>query len=183
MHCYCSICRKLQGGSGSNINIMAVAESLHIIQGEQSIKNYVALPETRGPAKLDHDVDGSDDNGNDDETTKAKEGSQSQRSAKQRMVVTRKAGYDRKFCVTCGSYLWGFDSDYAANIYPFASAIDTDLPVPEVTYHIKLNSTTQWADPRNPVYRRTNKATQCFFDDYPDSAIVDWHKKHGHYVD
>ena len=41
MHCYCSICRKLGGGGGYAINIMADFESLKI-EGEQHIGKYQA---------------------------------------------------------------------------------------------------------------------------------------------
>jgi len=38
-HCYCSICRKTGGGSGSGINIMGDAGSLEV-QGEENVTIY-----------------------------------------------------------------------------------------------------------------------------------------------
>jgi hypothetical protein len=40
-HCYCSICRKTQGGGGYAINIMGWADSL-IVKGEEHISVYQA---------------------------------------------------------------------------------------------------------------------------------------------
>lgn len=39
MHCYCSICRKTQGGSGSAINIGALFDTLKI-QGQEHIGHF-----------------------------------------------------------------------------------------------------------------------------------------------
>ena len=41
-HCYCSICRKTQGGSGSAVNIMGWADSL-VVEGVENITVYHAL--------------------------------------------------------------------------------------------------------------------------------------------
>jgi hypothetical protein len=40
-HCYCSICRKTQGGSGSAVNIMGWADSLEV-EGAENITVYHA---------------------------------------------------------------------------------------------------------------------------------------------
>jgi hypothetical protein len=50
MRCYCSICRKTQGGGGYAINIMGVAETLRVA-GKTHLKVYRALlpvPDERG---------------------------------------------------------------------------------------------------------------------------------------
>ena len=39
MHCYCSICRKTQGGSGSAINLGALFDTLHI-EGKEHIGHF-----------------------------------------------------------------------------------------------------------------------------------------------
>lgn len=54
MHCYCSICRKTQGGGGYAINIMGDAKSLEV-RGRDRVKVYrVRLPARgrSGKAKL-----------------------------------------------------------------------------------------------------------------------------------
>ena len=43
-HCYCSICRKTQGGGGSAVNIMGWADSLEV-EGEENITIYHAMLE------------------------------------------------------------------------------------------------------------------------------------------
>ena len=42
MRCYCSICRKVDGGGGYAINIMGMKDSLKV-KGEEHIKTYAAL--------------------------------------------------------------------------------------------------------------------------------------------
>ncbi len=46
----------------------------------------------------------------------------------------------RKFCRRCGSALWVADPRWPDWFYPFASAIDTDLPAPPERTHIMLDS-------------------------------------------
>ncbi len=41
----------------------------------------------------------------------------------------------RHFCMRCGSALWVWDADWPEWVYPFASAIDTRLPVPPRRTH------------------------------------------------
>lgn len=41
-HCYCTICRKTQGGSGSAVNLMGWADSLKV-EGEEHITVYHAI--------------------------------------------------------------------------------------------------------------------------------------------
>ncbi len=42
----------------------------------------------------------------------------------------------RHFCKKCGSALWLWDPGWPELVHPFASAIDTDLPVPPERTHI-----------------------------------------------
>lgn len=46
-HCYCSICRKTQGGSGAAVNLSAASATL-VIEGEQHLKRYHAHIRTPG---------------------------------------------------------------------------------------------------------------------------------------
>jgi hypothetical protein len=80
-----------------------------------------------------------------------------------------KGGGERHFCPKCGSALWVWDKRWAQWIYPFASAIDSRLPVPRARDRqlIFLESKANWAEvPGGRRFRR-----------YPDEAIIDWHKK------
>jgi hypothetical protein len=78
----------------------------------------------------------------------------------------------RRFCSNCGSYLWAFNPNYEQWMYPFASAIDTELPEPPERYHIMLKYKPDWVlvpDGPNDVHYET----------YPDDSIRKWHEKHG----
>jgi hypothetical protein len=57
-------------------------------------------------------------------------------------------------------------------VHPFASAIDTPLPVPPERVHILLDSKANWVQvPEGPAERH--------FAEYPEDSIVEWHDKHG----
>ncbi|CEG65734.1 hypothetical protein RMATCC62417_02454 [Rhizopus microsporus] len=43
MRCYCSICRKCQGGGGYSINIMGEFKTLEVTKGKEYLKGYQAL--------------------------------------------------------------------------------------------------------------------------------------------
>lgn len=44
----------------------------------------------------------------------------------------------RYFCSNCGSFLWAYSDEWPQWTYPYASAIDTALPVPPNRTHIML---------------------------------------------
>ncbi|CAM0139802.1 hypothetical protein VKS41_009389 [Umbelopsis sp. WA50703] len=50
MHCYCSICRKCQGGGGYTINIMGIYDTLKL-HGEKYMKTYQAIIDKSVPKK------------------------------------------------------------------------------------------------------------------------------------
>jgi hypothetical protein len=78
----------------------------------------------------------------------------------------------RHFCRTCGSALWIWDPRWPELIHPFASAIDTPLPVPPQRTHLMLGSKAAWVEPcAGPDDAR--------FDAYPDESIADWHRRLG----
>ena len=79
---------------------------------------------------------------------------------------------ERSFCSRCASALWLWDSRWPDLIHPFASVIDTDLPVPETQTHIMLTFKPAWLVPR------TGPNDVCF-DDYPAETIEGWHKARG----
>lgn len=77
---------------------------------------------------------------------------------------------ERNFCSKCGSALWLFSLDYPRLLHPFASSIDTELPVPPEHTHLMVGSRASWveiqAGPKDQV-----------FDEFPDESIADWHTR------
>ncbi len=130
--CYCSICRKQQGGGGYAINLAADARTLKMT-GEDSVTLYHAHMRSKG--RRDH-------------TSSA----------------------ERAFCRVCGSALWLFSPEWPELIHPFASAIDTELPVPPSTTHIMLAFKPAWV-----VVKRGRGDIMC--DCYPDESIAEWHDR------
>jgi hypothetical protein len=83
-----------------------------------------------------------------------------------------RGGAQRHFCPKCGSALWVWDRRWAQWIYPFASAIDSKLPVPKERQHIMLGSKANWVS----VPKGRNERP---FREYPKEAIIDWHRRRG----
>ena len=131
--CYCSICRKTQGGGGYAINLSGDAASLRIT-GKTHITVYHA--KMRGAER----------------------------------VFASSA--ERHFCSKCGSGLWLFSPEWPELIHPFASAIDTPLPVPPEHTHIMLASKPDWVEVEAGPRDRQQP-------EYPDESIADWHKRLG----
>lgn len=126
--CYCSICRKTQGGGGYAVNIMGWTDSLKV-EGEEHIAVYQAI------------ADG---------------------------VASQ---VERRFCSKCGSALWVYHDKWPDLIHPFASAIDTDLPMPDEFSHMMLDFKASWADvPAGSGH--------VHFDRYPSRSIEVWHEHH-----
>lgn len=79
---------------------------------------------------------------------------------------------ERRFCRRCGSMLWVWDPNWPELIHPFASAVDTPLPETPERVHIMLGSKASWVPvPRGGADRH--------FEQYPDEALIDWHRRHG----
>jgi hypothetical protein len=76
----------------------------------------------------------------------------------------------RNFCRKCGSALWVWDPTWPELVHPFASVIDTELPVPPERTHLMLGSKAGWvpvlAGPRDKK-----------FDEYPEESIAEWHQR------
>ena len=83
---------------------------------------------------------------------------------------TRASNCERRFCKRCGSGLWVYSPDWPELVHPFASAIDTDLPVPPAHTHIMLGSKASWVE----VEARDSDQQ---FDKYPDESLSDWHRR------
>ena len=132
-YCYCSICRKVNGGGGFNINIMADANTLEVT-GMDNVSIYRSRENQRGA----YEADG--------------------------------LGFSRRhFCKTCATMLWSFNPNYPDWIYPYASAIDTQLPAAPQRKHFMLSFKPDWV----PVELHEGD-TQ--FEHYPDGSIEEWHK-------
>ena len=78
----------------------------------------------------------------------------------------------RHFCSVCGSALWAWDPRWPELVHPFASAIDSELPLPPERTHLMLGSKASWVD----VELRANDKT---FEHYPDESIEAWHRRLG----
>lgn len=78
----------------------------------------------------------------------------------------------RSFCSRCGSALWVWDSRWPELLHPFASAIDTPLPVPPERTHLMLGSKANWVEPCVADHDK------CF-DEYPDESLAEWHQRLG----
>lgn len=79
---------------------------------------------------------------------------------------------ERHFCKRCGSMLWAWDPRWPDLIHPFASAIDTELPVPPERTHLMLASKAPWVVPDVGPGDKT-------FDEYPEESIAEWHERLG----
>ncbi len=79
---------------------------------------------------------------------------------------------ERSFCSRCGSALWAWSPNWPELVHPFASAVDSPLPVPPKRTHLMLGSKAPWvtvrADPQDK-----------HFEGYPDESIAEWHQRLG----
>ncbi|MCQ4295862.1 GFA family protein [Pseudomonas stutzeri] len=78
----------------------------------------------------------------------------------------------RHFCAVCASALWLWDPNWPDLMHPFASAIDTELPVPPEHTHLMLGSKASWVEPQVQEHDR------CF-SEYPDESLAQWHQRLG----
>ncbi|USG60046.1 GFA family protein [Sneathiella marina] len=132
--CFCSICRKTQGGGGYAINLGGNANSLKV-EGTEHISIYQASIDMA-------------------------EGGKQISNAK------------RHFCAKCGSGLWLYDSRWPDLIHPFASAIDTELPMAPNRTYMMTGSKSSWIPIDSGMYDNV-------FESYPDESLADWHLRHG----
>jgi hypothetical protein len=98
----------------------------------------------------------------------------------ERFYFQLRSGNIRYFCGECGSHLFAYDKQWAEWCYPYASAIDTDLPVPkpEDIHRLMLNkkSKCNWAD-TPPIDNKRN------FSEYPNTSLEDWHKNNHQFIE
>jgi hypothetical protein len=79
---------------------------------------------------------------------------------------------ERRFCSRCGSALWVWDPRWPELVHPFASAIDTPLPVLPEAQHMMLASKANWV-------RVDAHAHETRHDEYPSQSLEEWHRTHG----
>lgn len=136
--CYCSICRKTDGGGGYAINLMGDAPSLKV-RGSKDIGIYHArIRDRRGHC--------------------------------------RTSSGRRHFCRRCATALWLDDPQWPELVHPFASAVDTPLPVPPSRVHLMLRFKAPWVVPH---FGRGDAK----FQGYPDLSIEAWHRRRGLWED
>lgn len=78
----------------------------------------------------------------------------------------------RHFCASCGSALWAWDPRWPELVHPFASAIDTELPIPPERTHLMVSSKAPWVQVQKDSKDKV-------FDAYPDESIAAWHARLG----
>ena len=86
------------------------------------------------------------------------------------MIDGQKSPAERHFCKNCGSALWVYDSRWPDLIHPFASAIDTELPIPPEKTHLMLENKANWIS----INAESNDK---FFQLYPEESIAQWHNR------
>ena len=79
---------------------------------------------------------------------------------------------ERRFCKHCGSALWVWDPRWPELVHPFASAIDSELPVPPEHTHMMLDSKAGW------VEVHAGPSDQLF-DEFPEESLAEWHRRLG----
>ena len=84
----------------------------------------------------------------------------------------RESPGERSFCGTCGSALWLWDPRWPELVHPFASAIDSELPVPPERTHLLLESKPHWVELRADAQDKQ-------FPRYPEESIAQWHERLG----
>jgi hypothetical protein len=83
---------------------------------------------------------------------------------------------ERNFCTRCATALWLYDPTWPDLVHPFASAIDTALPVPPHRVHLMLRFKAPWIEP-------DIRAGDTTFELYPEQSLEDWHRANGVYAD
>ena len=81
-------------------------------------------------------------------------------------AVSRPDPAQRHFCRHCASALWLFDPRWPDLVHPFASAIDSALPVPPNRVHLMLRYKPAWVVPE------VGPDDLCF-EEFPEQSIED----------
>ncbi|OBT75304.1 hypothetical protein VF21_05642 [Pseudogymnoascus sp. 05NY08] len=81
---------------------------------------------------------------------------------------------ERSFCSNCSTMLWNYDAEWPELIHPFASAIDTELPVPGEMVCVLEGSKPEWV--------RWPEGKKVVVKQY-HLSLEDWHREKGLYVE
>ena len=83
---------------------------------------------------------------------------------------------ERNFCKSCATALWLYDPSWPALVHPFASAIDSEVPIPPERVHLMLRFKPSWVVP-------DIGPKDLVFQEYPEQSIEDWHRSRGLWID
>ena len=86
------------------------------------------------------------------------------------IIDGQKSPAERHFCKHCSSSLWLYDSRWPELVHPFASAIDSELPIPPENTHLMLGSKAGWVEV-------DSKSDDNYFSEFPDESIAQWHER------
>lgn len=89
---------------------------------------------------------------------------------------TKQSPAKRHFCKHCGSALWVWDPRWPELVHPFASVIDSELPVAPQHVHMMLRSKAPWVEIEA-------EWEDQLFDEYPNESLAKWHQRMGLEVD
>ncbi|KAI9644705.1 hypothetical protein NHQ30_006731 [Ciborinia camelliae] len=89
--------------------------------------------------------------------------------------TAKKCTSERNFGSECASMLWLWDKTWPELIHPFASAIDTELPVAKEMVCVKVDS--------KPEYVRWPEGKKKIYEGYGEFSIEGWHKEKGVWIE
>ncbi|KAL1958591.1 hypothetical protein VTO42DRAFT_4188 [Malbranchea cinnamomea] len=89
--------------------------------------------------------------------------------------IESRCSSERSFCSNCSTMLWLWDHHWPELIHPFASAIDTELPVPDEMVCIMESSKPKWV--------RWPEGKKSIHSEYGEDSLEGWHKKKGLFVE
>ncbi len=84
----------------------------------------------------------------------------------------KRSPVQRNFCALGASALSVWNPRWPQLVHPFASAIDTDLPIPPERTHLMLSSKASWV-------QLCGKPRDQHFPGYPAESIAGWHERLG----
>jgi len=76
------------------------------------------------------------------------------------------------FCATCGAALFLEIRGWPQWVYPFASAIDSELPTPPHRVHVRTDERPSWAPP-------IGAPDDPSFETNTDESMMEWHHRIG----
>src|SRR3546814_15787842 len=100
---------------------------------------------------------------------RGRKGLGSDRAKLERDGRCRTSSGQRHFCTRCASALWMYAPEWPDLIHPFASAIDSALPVPPSSVHLMLRYKADWV---RPQFGRGDQR----YSEYPELSIEAWHR-------